>query len=73
MSEWVRCDEKLPADDDHVLVFYHGIKLGWAFIHHDGGATWYDASACDCVNPHISPTHWMPLPEPPASPTDEGS
>jgi len=64
MSEWISVKDRLPPDDEHVLIFipcYPGISLG--SFHSDYG--WNDR--CDSIQmPHDNKvTHWMPLPETP--------
>jgi hypothetical protein len=66
MSEWISVKEKLPSDDQYVLVamttgyvtqacIYHSATQGDVFCDTDG-ETWI---------PLQDVSHWMPLPEPP--------
>lgn len=60
MSEWISVKENLPAIGDTVLAAFKG-QFKWVIFPatctlHDG---LYAAG-------YASPTHWMPLPEPPA-------
>lgn len=65
-SKWISVDDRLPENDDEVLVYNHrdGINLGEFDLekvgpYNRGWQTYYDWA------PHMSPTHWMPLPKPP--------
>ena len=61
---WIPVSERLPECDKDVLVFWgkalDGSTIDWF------GTAW--RNSCDsgnwCTDP-ITPTHWMPLPEPP--------
>ena len=59
--------ETAPKDGTRVLLYWHGIvKLGWF-----GPASRIDRGACWRTNtteggPSATPSHWMPLPHPPA-------
>ena len=49
-------------------VLMRGDKSGFGYvIHLKDGVTWQylDARDEDSIFPHWTPTHWMPLPEPP--------
>ena len=66
-NEWVSVNERLPDDDENVLV-YSGDKemfIAWCGVI---GRTWRDsfrdAPYDELVG--ISITHWMPLPQPPS-------
>lgn len=66
-SGWISADERLPEDDENVLV-YSGDKemfIAWCGVL---GRTWRDsfrdAPYDELVG--ISITHWMPLPKPPS-------
>lgn len=66
-SDWISVDERLPEDDENVLV-YSGDKemfIAWCGVL---GRTWRDsfrdAPYDELVG--ISITHWMPLPPPPS-------
>ena len=56
--EWIKCSEKMPIDNEHVLVTDGvGMEVSW---NRDGD--WKKLR-------HIfseDVTHWMPLPEPPS-------
>lgn len=71
-SDWVSVDERLPEDDENVLV-YSGDKemfIAWCGVL---GRTWRDsfrdAPYDELVG--ISITHWMPLPKPPSEVQDD--
>ena len=68
MSEWISVDDRLPECDKWVLACGDGAMMTMGFI--DG--QWRDMikSAFPNVTPE-SVTHWMPLPEPPKSATQE--
>lgn len=71
MSTWQPI-ETAPKDGTVVLVFAPDASEPRVFTaqfndYGEGGADWFDA--CDCASLPIlaTPTHWMPLPEPPAA------
>jgi|HubBroStandDraft_2_1064218.scaffolds.fasta_scaffold230889_3 hypothetical protein len=60
---WISVTDRLPKDDEHVLVYddgegrcvgYHTPKGWWSYPCHDA----YDTSLLDVM-------YWMPLPKPP--------
>ncbi len=55
MSEWIRCSDRLPVDDQTVLAFHHD-NCDLMFFE-DG--IWRDRE----YNVSWEVTHWMPLPE----------
>lgn len=62
MSQWQPI-ETAPTDGTHILVFAPGVEdlrhiICSCSYHPDGGF---------CVDELRYPTHWMPLPAPPAS------
>jgi hypothetical protein len=62
-SRWIPVSERLPEDGETVLLWnYVDHRLGWLKYTANGVA--YFFSTQDETN--IQPTHWMPLPEPPA-------
>ena len=64
MTDWIRCEDRLPEDDKDVLMWGPEIDydVGHHFEHFDldiewiGGEFPYSGSEV---------SHWMPLPEPP--------
>ena len=64
MSEWINCDDKMPHDEQHVLIFEpHCLSHAERGI----GDTIYFNGLFDDYRENGSRwvTHWMPLPEPP--------
>jgi len=57
MSDWISVEDRLPDDDVDVLI--HGGTFGVGYREDD---TWYELLPWT-----KSPTHWMPLPEPPVA------
>lgn len=70
MSEWIRCDERLPPDCESVLIYTKHMppisacltysKNGDAILYHIND---WDESDQLLYLDEVS--HWMPLPEPP--------
>lgn len=63
MSNWISVNDRLPADDDQiVLVCLDGISIDLGFCGRLGlgGRFWSTFNSGGG-----SVTHWMPLPEPP--------
>ncbi len=75
---WIACEDSLPAEGVEVLVtewfpymgdksgdcataWHHGHTRSWIFVFDDNGEK------------PFKPTHWMPLPTPPARPEGEGA
>jgi hypothetical protein len=61
---WIPVDEALPevGDDGYARVLgWNGVRVGEVYFHPrmKDGEQWSSYSG------HESPTHWMPLPEPP--------
>lgn len=76
MSEW-QAIETAPIGDDwkdriYVLMWSDedGAFVGYAWTIH-GKRLYSDHPGCIEGN-DVRPTHWMPLPDPPASPQDKG-
>lgn len=60
---WLKCAERVPRQRVAVLLGWAGRK-GVAFVGHRVGNSFYDPSTGEAL---LDPTHWMPLPEPPAA------
>jgi len=69
-NEWISVEDRLPSDKLDVVIIYTGndedkfvLEAEWE-IHNEEGAFWLDAHD-QYYYPHLSVTHWMPLPSPP--------
>jgi len=74
--EWIKCVATLPENDEDVLIynvkdgistgFYTESNVHW-YIESDGSKFYTDSGWETSYSwaPYMSPTHWMPLPEPP--------
>lgn len=65
MSEWISVDEKMPENNDEVLIHeygnvYYGNYINGKFITQAYSSM---GESDDWIYYHA--THWMPLPEPP--------
>lgn len=72
MSEWITVKERLPAEDEEVLISAEedGERTAFvAFWRQD--AKWWDNCYTGWVKEHLNVTHWMPLPEPPEGTRNE--
>ena len=58
-QEWIPCSERLPEDEQWVLVWGHGQRVPIMMFREYGA--WID----DQYEFHTTVTHWMPLPKPP--------
>ena len=60
---WIPVTERLPEDGERVLVF-GGVTMYVAYYGRNryGGESWHKLNS---KSHYCSPTHWMPLPEPP--------
>jgi hypothetical protein len=59
MPRWIPVTERLPSAHELVLIYNPGYLMTTGFIYEDG--RWRVRS----VDYPDTPTHWMPLPEPP--------
>lgn len=66
MSEWIKCSERMPKNDQEVLVYRPDAPetddplMRTAFYSGKGKYGFRHGFSCLC-----QPSHWMPLPEPP--------
>ena len=77
MNEWISVKERLPSNDDDVLVYHdrdHHISVGYfekdnvSYYHEEDGSKFYTDSGWETEIPWAQKggvTHWMPLPQPP--------
>lgn len=66
MSDWIKCSEQMPDDEQECLVQTHsGCRYISFYDEHTG--LFFDSPGGNQINciEHILVTHWMPLPEPP--------
>jgi hypothetical protein len=63
MAEWISVKERMPKEDEVVLVF-GGRSIYTAYYGENryGGIGWHKLNS---KYHNCNPTHWMPLPEPP--------
>lgn len=59
MSEWISVKDRLPKNDNRVLVYMHENRLSYTKIDTDRLVNGEWVRWSDTV------THWQPLPEPP--------
>lgn len=60
---WIPVSERLPEEDKRVVLYSHGVMaVGWGRYELD---IWYWECWDDKWSSWDTPTHWMPLPEPP--------
>jgi len=58
MSEWIKCNDQLPENDNLVLGWWPNQIKFMRYLDDDG--LWTDEEYIEW-----EVTHWMPLPEPP--------
>jgi len=63
MPEWTSCQQSLPNYGQEVLVRNGTVITIARLVLHEGEQFW---KSDDDVIELISPTHWLPLPEPPS-------
>lgn len=66
-SQWVSVKDRLPAEDEDVLIlFKENMAVGFLSTADDSPISWYayanDGWYTSC---ETSPLYWMPMPEPP--------
>ncbi|EPK4542768.1 DUF551 domain-containing protein [Serratia marcescens] len=66
MSEWIKCSEQMPELDKRVLLYFGSYDghIEDGCIGDDGDGPYHYFFDGDSLQQE--PTHWMPLPEPPA-------
>ena len=62
MSEWISVDDKEPSTDDDLYVMAYDGDFHVAVFRPSQSMGFY---RYDCDTYDVTPTHWMPLPEPP--------
>ncbi len=66
MNKWISVKDRLPEDDQSVLMYEMGQTglplIGWFEVNADVPG-FYIAHSFQNARVHV--THWMPLPEPP--------
>lgn len=69
-TEWIPVEERLPEDDNYILLSFENISLplvGRYEAGSDGGGAFY-LGDCDegdtCLSENLFVNAWMPLPEP---------
>jgi len=68
MPEWISVKERLPENDDWVLIWYRdkdGDYYPTVGRFKENGCWSTDVDANDFAYPPEEITHWMPIPEPP--------
>lgn len=70
MSEWIKCSDRLPENDEEVLVFgkdgmFCGRYETCAGISYWNSHRW---DHTECMVEFEPVTHWMPFPNPPEKP-----
>ena len=69
---WTPVEDRLPEERGYFLCHWAGARLEFdahAVLFYEGGdGGWHDAEGI-----YYNPTHWQPLPDPPAEVTPEGA
>jgi hypothetical protein len=63
-SEWIPCSERMPEDDENVLVYILTSHMNFISLAHIHKGVFRTAWNHDKIT-NVEITHWMPLPEPP--------
>ena len=64
MNEWIKISDKMPDMWETVILFDGGYMcFGYAGVVLPSGIFWGDEE--DGLTINITPTHWMPRPDPP--------
>lgn len=66
MSEWIKCSDKMPELDTEVLAVDGWGDIGIGQFRDSRGAVYFS----DLGDSLADPTHWQPLPAPPAKEID---
>lgn len=64
-QRWIPVNERLPEAEEVVLCYFGDHVPCDIGSYDDVGNAWYDANS-SCDEWDAWPSHWMPLPEPPA-------
>ncbi len=64
MTEWIKCSEKLPDNDDYVLGICNDTIGIYTFDKED---QYWDHEFLSCIS-GFNVKYWMPLPKPPKKP-----
>lgn len=64
MSGWIKVEDKLPQNNDEVLVCAEGFVY---YCNYVNGKFVFEAYSPygDCDDEYYNASHWQPLPEPP--------
>jgi len=63
-QQWISVKERLPEENDEVLIYTEGKHIYMARIY-KGNEAYPISNGCGCCGSEERYTHWMPLPEPP--------
>ena len=63
MSQWIKCSDWMPDDQQRVLVYIDGLDVCYGFTYHEETGDFVDDDGMSLVDEVI--THWMRLPDPP--------
>lgn len=68
MSEWISVKDRLPNNSSRVLAYPNTVGEAGTALYWENPQMWQDLE--DHTEPW-TPTHWIPLPEPPKENTNE--